>query len=119
MGLFLKFFASFLPCAFVSGLLYTKTLLALRAGNWNDSKARISRVFSALWLTWFLLNLPFLTFEMLLHIPAINSSVTDDGLRKQRYKIYWDAEFTDRYVYAALKVSSTLCAFLRAHKIQK
>ena len=86
MGVFLKVFLSFVPCAVISGLLYIKVLLALRTGSWNKNKAHVSKVLCILWASWVLLNIPFLIFEL-----AMQFQSSYQNKRATRYSVYWSS----------------------------
>ena len=83
LGFVLKNFVFFIPCAVASGLLYLQLLRKLRSGRQSDSKARLSRALSVLWLSWVLLSVPFILFEI-----TMLSELNYDG------KVSYEGSFT-------------------------
>ena len=81
-GFVAKVFLAFFPCAIVSGVLYARVLFTLREGNQNSAKTWLSRCLCGLWLSWVLLNLPSVLFEIRLQV------LPDYELR---YNQYWNA----------------------------
>ena len=102
MGVFLKIFLSFVPCALLSGLLYVKVLLALRTGSWNKKKAHLSKVLCVLWASWVILNLPFLTFELAVQFQTPFGFHVED---KIPYALYWSSSRVTKYLARLINVS--------------
>ena len=64
---------TFLLCAVTSGLFYLKMIIALRSGQQNANKARLSKCLCALWASWVLLNVPFIVVEAVIFIKIRDS----------------------------------------------
>ncbi len=79
----MKTFVLFLPCAVTSGYLYLQTVLSLRRGLQNDNKARLSKLFAMLWISWIFVNVPYLTLEVVMYLPVYTNVVDDDDVDLQ------------------------------------
>ncbi len=85
----------------VSGYCYMRVLLVLRAGKQTGSKARLSRVLSLLWLSWFVLNLPLAGFEIAMQT-VLRIDKSDARGASRTDLVHWTAKRVDTIINNSL-----------------